>query len=63
MKALNQIGEELKNIRVDLNKMDNRIGCLEEDAYEYHILSERDEQMRDNISANTRIIISSFSHK
>jgi uncharacterized protein YukE len=52
MKALNQIGEELKNIRVDLNKMDDRIGCLEEDAYEYHTFSERDEQMRDDISEN-----------
>ena len=50
MKALNQIGEELKNIRSDLNKMDNRIECLEENAYEYHTLSEKDEQMRDDTS-------------
>ena len=50
MKALNQIGEELKNIRSELNNMDDRIGCLEEDAYEYHTYSEKDEQMKDDIS-------------
>ena len=50
MKALNQIEEELKNIRSELNKMDNRIGCLEEDIYEYHTLSERNEQIRDDTS-------------
>src|SRR5438552_1960111 len=43
-KTLNQIGEELKNIRSDLSKMDNRIGCLEEDIYEYHTYSEKDKQ-------------------
>ena len=34
--------------------MDDRIGCLEEDVYKYHTYSEKDEQMRDNISEHSQ---------
>jgi hypothetical protein len=47
MQAIQQLAEEIKQIKTSLNKMDERIGTIEDDRYYYH--TEQDQENSENM--------------
>jgi hypothetical protein len=47
MQAIQQLAEEIKQIKTSLNKMDERIGTIEDDRYYYH--AEQDQENHENM--------------
>jgi hypothetical protein len=51
MQAIQQLAEEIKQIKTSLNKIDERIGTIEDDRYYYHAEQEQDsENMEETVT-------------